>query len=420
LKKRLGLSLILILIVIGAAAAYWSQRETSDAEFVYPPLETYPEVSDLGEDADINMSFASLSYGVHTFLWWNGTYRTWDLDNIRTMNFHYVKQSFSWSNIEPIKGHYDWTLADEVVDEVEFRQRRMVARIDSPPEWAIQEPSNWETPPYDLQALTDYCGALATRYQGRIEGYQIWNEPNLTREWGNYVPSPAGYVKLLEACGGAIRAADPDAVIISAGLSPTGTRSDSAMPDEEYLWRMYEAGAEPHFDVLGVHAPGYVLPPEASAEDAADIGLQRWARFRHVEDMRAIMVANGDAEKQIGIMEMGWTTDNRPDSIYSWHGVSQEVQADYLRRAFAYAAEHWRPWVGLMSVIYIANDVWTPDDEQWWWALDEPAEPGIWKHMRPAYYALANMEKFSTNPAFAEPERDPNAGYELEPLDGSD
>ncbi len=419
-KKFLYILGIVVLIIAGTAGLLLQQEESTapKSQDIYPPLESYPEVRDLASDADINMQFASLSYGVHTFLWWNGTYRTWDLDNVRQMNFAYVKQSFSWANIESQPGAYDFSLADEVVAEALYRGRRIVARIDGAPTWAIRPPEKWEDPVFDLAAFGTFCGTLAARYQGQIEAYQIWNEPNLEREWGDFVPSPAGYVKLLAACAAAIRTVDPNAVIISAGLSPTGTRNAGAMPDEEYLWRMYEAGAEAHFDVLGLHAPGYALPPEATEADALAAGLERWARFRHVEDMRAIMVANGDAEKQIAITEMGWTTDTRPDSIYSWFGVSQETQADYLARAYAFAAENWRPWVGLMSVIYLSNDIWTTDDEQWWWAIDEPAEPGVWKRMRPSYYALANMEKISTNPDFSEPQRDPNAGYYLEPLTG--
>lgn len=409
------------LILVGAVGFLLQKEEAAPpvtTNEIYPSQKDYPEVSDLAANAEIDMKFASLSYGVHTFLWWNSTYRTWDLDNVRQMNFAYVKQSFSWSNIESQSGAYDWSLADEVVAEVEYRGRRLVARIDGAPEWSIQKPQHWKDAPFDLQAFSAFCGTLATRYKGKIEAYQIWNEPNLEREWGGYVPSPEGYVKLLVACSSAIREADPQAIIISAGLSPTGTRDAGAMPDEEYLWLMYEAGAAPHFDVLGLHAPGYKLPPEASVADAEAAGLDRWARFRHVEDMRAIMVANNDAEKQIAITEMGWTTDTRPDSIYSWFGVSQEVQADYLARAYAYAAENWRPWVGLMSVIYLSNDIWTSDDEQWWWSIDEPAEPGVWKTIRPAYYTLSNMEKISTNPDFSEPERDPNAPVYLEPLNG--
>lgn len=418
LIKRVGL-LAVVALVVGGGIWLTFGRSEDDAPVgkQLPPAKTYPQVSDLAADTEITAPrFASLSYGVHTALWWDATYREWDLENVRQLNFAYVKQPVAWRDIQPARDEWVWNLADEVVGEVEYRQRRMVARIDTAPEWAVLTAERRDDPVFDLDALAQFCGALAERYRGRIEAYQIWNEPNLDREWAFQMPSPTAYVDLLAACGGAIRAADPNAIIISAGISPTGTRNEHALPDEEFFWEMYAAGASQHFDVLGVHAPGYSLPPEASIEDTVETGVPTWARFRHVETVRAIMVANGDAHKQIAITEMGWTTDNRPDSGYSWFGVSQETQADYLRRAYGYAAQNWRPWVGLMSVLYLSKPAWTPDDEQWWWSLDEPADPPIFKILRPAYGALANMEKISDNPDFSEPERDPNEGYILEPL----
>ena len=62
-----------------------------------------------------------------------------------------------------------------------------------------------------MGAWGDYCGAIATRYAGRIAAYQIWNEPNLAREWGGHSPSAGEYVELLRVCSEAIRAADPQA-----------------------------------------------------------------------------------------------------------------------------------------------------------------------------------------------------------------
>ena len=64
------------------------------------------------------------------------------------------------------------------------------------------------------------------------------------------------------------------------------------------------------------------------------------------------------------------------------------MQADYLVRAYQYAAAQWRPWVGLMTTIYIAEWEWTPEDEQWWWAVVLPDGTP-----RPAYFALKDMPK---------------------------
>jgi len=145
--------------------------------------------------------------------------------------------------------------------------------------------------------------------------------------------------------------------------------------------------------VLGVNAPGYKAPPELSPveAEAAEYGGGRWFAFRHVEDMRALMVANGDGAKQVAILEMGWTLDEvNPD--YAWHAVDEATQAEYLVRAYQYAAENWQPWMGLMVTIYIADWEWTPANEQWWWSIVLPDGTP-----RPAYEALKEMEKESTD-----------------------
>ncbi len=143
--------------------------------------------------------------------------------------------------------------------------------------------------------------------------------------------------------------------------------------------------------MLGLNAPGYGNPPDMSPDEAEAQGFQRWMSFRHVEDMRAIMVQEGDAHKQIAILEMGWTTDPIHPN-YSWHAVDEDTQAAYLVGAYQYAAEYWRPWVGLMTTIYIADLGWTEDDEEYWWAINKAGYDNGWQG-RPAYFELSWMAR---------------------------
>ncbi|RMF29380.1 MAG: hypothetical protein D6759_14000 [Chloroflexi bacterium] len=335
------------------------------------------------------------TYGMYAFLWWNPETAEHDLRLIQEAGFTWVKQNVGWRDIEGIvKGRQDWYFTDWIVDRAEAYGLNVLFRLDHQPFW-----SGWYNngPPENLQDFGDFCGAIASRYRGRVRAYEVWNEPNLAREWADRPPDPAEYTELLKTCYVAIKAADPEAIVISAGLAPTGTGPPIAMPDEQFLIGMYEAGAAPYFDMLGLHAPGYKAPPELSPDEVAaspEYGGQRFFAFRHVEDMRAIMERYGDGDKQIAITEMGWTSDPRPDSPYHWHAVTEEQKADYLVRAFRYARDHWRPWVGLMVVAFLGNPYWTPEDEQYWWAITEPGD-GTEVRLRPAYEALKAMEKTS-------------------------
>jgi hypothetical protein len=334
----------------------------------------------------------SPDYGLQAFLWWDWDIAERDLSLIEEAGFTWVKQRIAWRDLEGIlEGRFDWAKPDHIVDRAEAHNLDILVRIDALPlpEWV--EPPDDPAMPVDPDDFAHYCGALAGRYRGRVRAYQVWNEPNLAREWNDQVPNPAGYVELLRACYIAIKEADPDALVISAGLAPTGTGPPGAMPDADYLIAMYEAGASPYFDLLGLHAPGYLYPPETSPDEVAERhDGHRFFCFRHVEDMREIMVRYGDGDKQVAILEMGWTSDPH-NTAYTWFAVTEEQKADYLVRAYQYAREHWTPWIGPMVALSIANPYWTEEEEQYWWSVTEPGWPET--IVRPAYEALAAMEK---------------------------
>jgi hypothetical protein len=333
---------------------------------------------------------------IHVFLWGNPSTTARDLQLARDGGFVWVKQRFEWRNIEgKARGSFEWNEPDRIVDAISQAGLRIVARVDNQPQWASSTVT-WpgSGPPDDPAAWSDFLTALATRYRGRIQAYEIWNEPNLDREWGDSKPDPVAYTSMLKASYQAIKAADPQAIVVSAGMSPTTTNTAQAMPDLEFIRQMYAAGARDTFDVLGVHAaifkadpcadPGEVAAdPALTNNDPSPPDLKRAYAFRHVEDVRALMVQQGDANKQMAVLEMGSTTDARPTSQYAWFAVNRDQQATNLVRAFQCARQFWQPWMGFMTVIYIPDPAWTQQEEQYWWSITNPDGT-----VRPAYTAL--------------------------------
>jgi polysaccharide biosynthesis protein PslG len=357
---------------------------------------------------DSPAAMSSPDYGMQVFLFWREEIADRDLGLVRDAGFHWVKQEFAWREIEGAgKGVFDWTNPDRVIDEVDAFGLNIIARIGVQPQWATPAlPLPEVGPPQNYQDFADFIFAIASRYRGRIDAYQIWNEPNLAREWGNRPPNPQEYTQLLCLAYNAVKRADPNAAVISAGLAPT-TRWDAvAVPDTVFIQGLYDAGAKPCFDFLGAHGAGYKSPPETDpAVIAADPNLsnpgdhaggvpeelRRVYGFRHVEDVRQVMVRNGDADKRVVLLEFGWTIDPRPDSPYFWHRVTDIEQADYLVRAYQYARQNWQPWIAVMSLIYVANPEWTLDDEQTYWSIVYPKYPETL--LAPAYHALKAMPK---------------------------
>lgn len=359
-----------------------------------------------GSGSYLPASMSSPDYGAQAFLWWRDEIADRDLDLMREAGFNWVKQSFAWETIEGAgRGQYDWSIADRVVTHVNDKGLKLLARLSIDPDKA----AFWAgTPPNNADAFAEYAAAVAQRYNctpqavGCIQAFQIWNEPNLAREWGGNRPNPAEYAAFLGKAYRAIKAVHPSAIVISAGMAPTGDDNDLAMPDDKFYDLMYQAmggSSNGYFDMLGVHGAGYAAPPELDPAEAeankAKYGGYRFFAFRHVEDIRRIMEKYGDTAKQIALLEFGWTYD-KVNPAYKWHGadagIDEFVQADYLKRAYQYAAANWQPWIGLMNLITMPNLDWlndgnAQDEEQYWWAIMEPS-PIDQKYWRPAYIVL--------------------------------
>src|SRR5204863_6742421 len=83
-----------------------------------------------------------------------------------------------------------------------------------------------------------------------ITAWQIWNEPNLPIYWQPR-PNAAAYVQMLRLASQKIKAVDPNAEIITAGIPDS--RIKGSIPLTRYLKQMYRAGAAGAFDTLAVN-----------------------------------------------------------------------------------------------------------------------------------------------------------------------
>ena len=337
---------------------------------------------------------ASPEYGLSAFLYDRPTTTNRDLELVRALDFGWVKVLLPWAGIEKErKGTYDWSEADRVVGAANAAGLKVIARLDRQPRWARTDGA-FTGPPDNYHDYAEFVSAVVSRYAegssiGRVHAIQVWNEPNLDREWGGQRPvdrrSAADYVRLLGLTYRAAKAADPAVTVIAGSLAPTGWSGPEALPDDQYLRAMFEAGLKGNYDVLGANAN--VQCPSIEAQPGACPVMPERMRhpsfyFRRVEQLRAIMVANGDAEKQIWLMEFGWTTDTvHPD--YAWYATDEATKAELIVRAFQYARDHWSPWIGVMALWSIADPAWGPQDEQVWWAITNPDGS-----TRPAYDRL--------------------------------
>ena len=332
----------------------------------------------------------SPEYGLSAFLFDRPETTGRDLAKVQDVGFGWIKLHFPWAGIEQAgKGVYDWSEADRVVRAAGEAGLKIVARLDRQPAWARADRA-FSGPPDDYKDYADFVSAFVGRYAtgsevGRVHAIQVWNEPNLTREWGGQRitrESAADYVRLLAMANRAAKAADPTVTVIGGNLAPTGVADPACcQPDDWYLQWMFEAGLKGNYDVLGAHAN--VQCPCVGAQPGS---VQRFHHasfyFRRVEQLREMMVAKGDPERQIWLMEFGWTTDPIHES-YAWYATDEATKSELIVSGFKYARANWTPWIGVMALWTIADPAWGPQDEQVWWAVTNPDGT-----TRPAYDRL--------------------------------
>jgi hypothetical protein len=278
--------------------------------------------------------------GVHTRL--TDEVEEWKIQRtlrmVREVGAPWVIEYFPWPYMEPEDGEFTWGHSDLVVQHAENQGLTVIARLGWVPAWARPDRDEQETTLTYLDAdhyddFAAFVAAFVARYRGRVNHVIVWNEPNLSFEWGYRPVDPEGYVALLRAVYPRAHAANPDVVVLAGALAPTLEPEGSAagLSDLAYLERMYRAGAAPYFDALAAHAYGLTFPPqEPPAPDAIN--------FRRVELLRQIMASHGDGGKPIYVTEAGWNDHPRLASA-----VRPAQRIEYTIGAYEWARQHW-PW----------------------------------------------------------------------------
>jgi hypothetical protein len=226
-----------------------------------------------------------------------------------------------WNRIEPVKGQYDWSYVDDLVGAAHSHNLKVLGLIAYTAAWARPPSSYFTYPPVNAADYGDFAAAVVRRYGDRVSHWQLWNEPNLPQFFGYLIDDNfARYTELVRAAYPAIKAVQPNSIVVLAGLSPL-ISADYSPP--EFLARMYVGGVKGFFDAAAAHP--YVFPSGL----AADPG-NGWSDMGR---MRDVMVAHGDGSKKIWMTELG-----APTSDPSAEGVSQIEQAKQIADVLAAAA----------------------------------------------------------------------------------
>lgn len=155
----------------------------------------------------------SLRFGVNVALeQYDDATRDALLEDLAAQGVQYVRQKFRWSDIEPSRGQFDWSVSDHILSATQKHRLKVLPVLWTSPAWARSPTASSDfpaidtAPPANITDFADFAAAFAKRYDHTtsIIAYQIWDEPNLSAAWGNALINPTYYLQMLRAAREAI------------------------------------------------------------------------------------------------------------------------------------------------------------------------------------------------------------------------
>jgi hypothetical protein len=337
------------------------------------------------------------AYGFQVHLWhFDPVARANVIGDVKQSGFNWMTEQIEWSSVETDVGQYDWSELDKIVGDGTAAGLRIMLSFAHAPAFYRSDTSGLM--PADPSTFGQFMQAVASRYPGQIQAYELWNEENLDREAGPGNVDPSTYLPILEAGYTGVKAGDPTAMVLLGAPSPTGADIPGAVIDDlSYLQQLYAInGGEVigYFDALSAHPSGFSNPPDctpATPECSLSGGFNSddsFFAFTRVSEYRDVMVQNGDGAKQIWLTEFGYCSNPAPPPGYEYcRYITEPQQAQFLVQAFQMARQ--LPYVGGMFQWNLNFQMSVPQsDEKWGFGIVRADYSG-----RPAYGALLGMPK---------------------------
>ena len=242
-----------------------------------------------------------------------------------------TRTTFVWAAAQPQpNGPIDFTRTDRVVALASRHGIELLPVVIQAPPWARLDHRYAFSPPRNPDEYAAYATALVRRYgpegsfwaenpalpRKPLRAWQIWNEPHLSFQWTDgpredYAPT---YGAVLQVAYRAIKAADPGADVVLAGLSNFSWR---------YLDHLYaKGGIGGYYDVAALH------PYTRRSAGVVEIAK----RFR------AVMAKRGDGGKRLWITELGLPASRGRVRSKSVLQTTDRGMANFVANSYAHAA----------------------------------------------------------------------------------
>lgn len=222
-----------------------------------------------------------------------------------------------------------------------------------------------------IASFGQFLGGVAALGADALE---VWNEPNIDREWPAGQVNGGSYTRMLAAAYNGIKSRNANTLVISAAPAPTGffgTAGCTAQGcnDDVFMQQMAQAGAAQYMDCVGLHYNEGIIAPSQSSGDPR--GSYPTYYFNS-------MLGRGYSPfggKPVCWTELGYLS---PDGFsqplpanFAWgQNTSVQEQAAWLAEAATLSAQSAR--VRLMIVFNVDFPFYTADDPQGGYAIFRP------------------------------------------------
>ena len=270
-----------------------------------------------------------------------------EFDELAEMGAGWVRFDVKWADVQwDGPDSFNWSKYDPLVDAARARGLQVLANLAYSPSWARDPGTDDKFAPQTperREAFARFAAEAARHFAGRIEHWELWNEPNSPIFW-RPSPNAVDYAALINVAYRSVKAARPGATVLAGATAPA-QNGDGWIDEVDFLNAVYAAGGRGSFDAWSHHPYEFIWGPGLVHAQSA------WYQmFGTSPSLRSAMVANGDESKQI------WGTESGPPSQGSLNGFtfSEEHQA----RQITQTHEAWLtyPWAGVLFA-YTGRDL---------------------------------------------------------------
>jgi hypothetical protein len=222
-----------------------------------------------------------------------------------------------------------------------------------------------------VNSFAQFLGGVAKQGADAIE---VWNEPNIDREWPSGSINGTNYVKMLAPAFNAIKSNNPNTLVISAAPAPTGFFGTAGCGsggcnDDVFMQQMAAASAAQYMDCIGLHYNEGIIGPDQNSGDPR--GDNYPTRYFNSMLQRGYGPFGG---KPVCWTELGYLSPEGYGALppaFGWAGnVTVAQQASWLASAATISAQSGK--VRLMIVFNINFSGFSGNDPQGGYAIVRP------------------------------------------------